>query len=172
MRNQNKTNFSLIIDPIYDIIDKFGVDILANDTLWNMVLGVLPSDDDEKAKALMEFSRRDTTMQKVNHLNQLTDLAEFFVQRHDYSEKNVTDFTYVIRQLTRYAFDDERATYALTRLKEMYLTFITEYYYESVKYGKKDQALKNIETFGEVILREAKDLREKLAEIATYKPLN
>lgn len=172
MRNQNKTNFSIIIDPIYDIIDKFGVDILANDTLWNMVLGVLPSDDDDKAKTLMEFSRRDTTKQKVNHLNQLTDLAEFFVHRHDYSEKNVTEFTYVIRQLSRYVFDDDQATDALTRLKEMYLTFITEYFYVSVQSGKKDEALKNLEIFGEEILREDRELQGKIADIINYRPLN
>lgn len=172
MRSQNKTNFSLIIDPIYDIIDKFGVDILANDTLWNMVLGVLPSDDDDKAKALMEFSRRDSTMQKVNHVNQLTDLAEFFIQRQDYSEKNVTEFTYVIRQLSRYVFDDDQATNALTRLKDMYITFITEYFYVSVQSGKKDEALKNLKTFGKEILREDRDLRERLAEITAFKPLN
>jgi hypothetical protein len=168
----DKTNFSIILDPIISLIEHLGIEAFATDTVCKMVLGVLPNDDSEKAKQLMEFSRRDTTEQKVEHIAQLTVLAELFTQRPVYTMENLTDFTYALRQLSRYAFDDEIATSALSKLKDLYIKFLTDYYYESLNFGKKEEALKNLKHFGEEILKEDKDICRKLKKIATFKPLN
>lgn len=172
MGGKNRTNFSLILDPIIPLIEHLGIETFATDTVWKMVLGVLPTDDSEKAKQLMEFSRRDTTEKKVDHIIQLTALAELFTQRPVYILEYLTDFTFAIRQLYRYAFDDERATSSLAKLKDIYITIMTDYFYESVKFGKKEEALKNLKYFGEEILMEDRELCRKLKKIETFKPLN
>ena len=65
---------------------------------------------------------------------------------------------------------DYKATFALKELKDLYISFMTEYFYQSVKSGKKKEAIKKLELFGEKILREDKDLQERLTKIITYKP--
>ena len=67
---------------------------------------------------------------------------------------------------------DAIAAASLKDLKDAYVAFITSYYYQSVKFGKKEEALKNLKLFGEDILYEDSYLRESLAKIASYKPLS
>lgn len=49
---------------------------------------------------------------------------------------------------------------------------MTEYFYFSVKAGTKEEAVENLKSFGKEILKEDKNLIERLFEIIDYKPLN
>ena len=61
MRKSEKPFFSLVITPIFLFIEKIGIEILATDTVWSMVLGTLPTDDSIKADdgvQLQRYNRR------------------------------------------------------------------------------------------------------------------
>lgn len=149
-----------------------GTDYFVSNVLWSEVLGVMPPKAGERENQIMELSRKDATEDKIKGINILTHLAETIILRPDYNDENIQDFTYAIRQLTRYAWGDEKATSALAKLKDMYISFMTGYYLRYVQSGKKETATNNIEIFGEDVLREDKDLRERLVNILANKALN
>lgn len=154
------------------MMETLGVGMFSADSVWSMVLGVLPKGDSDQDKKMMEFSRKDSTEHKVENINQITGLAKLITQRYDYSISNLTDFTYAIRQLDRYTWDDNVASSSLTALKDIYISFITSYYHESLTLGKKKEALNTIKYFGEEILQEDKEISTRLAKISSYKMLN
>ena len=155
--------------PLFELV---GTGMFSSNALWCMVLGVMPEKEGERENKMMDINRKDETKYKIEGIDKLTQLAESITKRIDFNDENLQDFTYAIRQLTRYVWGDDEATAALVELKEIYISYITEYFYLSVKSGKKDEATRNLELFGEEILQEDLYLREKLAKIATYKPLN
>lgn len=169
---QKKTNLLYVLDAMTPITELGGTGILASNVPWCIVLGAMPAEEGEKERQMMEFNRKDETKDKVVAINRLTQLADSLTKRNDFNDENLQDFTYAIRQLTRYVWGDDKATTALNELKDMYISFMTEYYYQSVKFGKKEEANKNLERFGEEILKEDIDLRERIADIINYKPLN
>lgn len=172
MKKPNKTNLIYVLDAIMPLIELDGTGILASNVPWCIVLGAMPAEEGEKERQMMEFNRKDATKDKIEGITRLTQLAESITQRNDFNDENLQDFTYAIRQLTRYVWEDEKASTALKELKDMYISFMTEYYYQSVKFGKKEDAIKNLQIFGEEILKEDIDLRERIADIINYKPLN
>ena len=172
MKKPNKTNLLYVLDAIMPLIELGGTGIFASNSLWSIVLGVMPSKEGERENQIMELNRKDEPKYKIEGINRLTQLAESITQRNDFNDENLQDFTYAIRQLTRYAWGDDKATSALNELKDLYISFMTEYYYQSFKFGKEKEAIKNLELFGDEILREDTDLRERLSNIITYKPLN
>jgi uncharacterized protein YfkK (UPF0435 family) len=172
MKNKNNTSLSYVLDSIMPMIEIFGIGLFAADSVWCMVLGVLPNSDSERDKQMMEFSRKDPTEYKVDNIKQITKLARLITKRPDYSISNITDFTYAMRQLIRYTSGDEIATNSLTKLKKTYISFITEYYYESMTLGKKDEALKMIKYFGEEILKEDEEMSTELVNILFYNMLS
>ena len=172
MKKPNTTNLLYVIDEIMPLFELVGTGMFASNSLWCIVLGVMPAEDGERENQIMEINRKDETKYKIEGIEKLTQLAESITKRIDFNYENLQDFTYAIRQLTRYVLGDAKATAALVELKERYISYMTEYFYLSVRSGKKDEATKNLELFGEEILKEDLYLREKLAEIAAYKPLN
>jgi len=172
MDETDETKLGYVLDAVTPLIEEFGVGILASDFVWSIVLGVLPCEGSEHEIMAMEMSRKDPTIEKVKNIAKITAFAKMLTERPDYSDSNITDFTYAIRQLIRYTAGDSIAASYLKDLKNIYVSFITSYYYQSVEFGKRDDALKNLKSFGEEILQEDMFLREKLAEIAAYKPLS
>ena len=77
-----------------------------------------------------------------------------------------------MRQLIRYTSGDEIATNSLSKLKKIYVSFITSYYYEYMTLGKKEEAIEIIKYFGEEILKEDKEMSTKLAIILSFKMLS
>ena len=77
-----------------------------------------------------------------------------------------------MRQLIRYTSGDEIATNSLVKLKKIYISFITSYYYESMTLGKKEEATETLKNFCEKILKEDKEMSTKLANILSYKMLS
>ena len=145
---------------------------MASDFVWSIVLGVLPCQGSEYETIAMEMNRNDPTLEKVKNIAKITAFAKLLTERPDYSDSNLTDFTYAVRQLIRYTAGDAIATSYLKDLKNIYVSFITSYYYQSAEFGKRDDALNNLKSFAEEILQEDMYLRQKLAEIAVYKPLS
>lgn len=172
MKKLNTTNLLYVLDTIMPLIELGGTGIFASNSLWSIVLGVLPPEEGERQNQIMELNWKNSTKDKVEGIRRLTDLAESITKKHDYKDENLKDFTYAIRQLMRYSWGDEIATASLMKLRDMYITFMTEYFYQSMKFGKKEGAINNLKLFGEEILREDKDLRERLADVVSYKPLN
>ena len=168
----NNTSLSKVLASILPVIEIFGICMFAADSVWCMVLGVFPKSDSERDKVMMEFSRKDPTEYKVENIKQITKLARLITKRPDYSISNITEFTYAIRQLIRYTSGDEIATNSLTKLKKIYISFITSYYYEAMKLGKKKEAMEKIKYFYEEILIEDEEMSTKLADILSYKMLS
>jgi len=172
MPQKKSTNLLYALHSIKPLLELEGTDYFVSNVLWSEVLGVMPPKAGERENQIMELNRRDATEHKIEGINMITHQAESIIQRLNYNDENIQDFTYAIRQLTRYALGDEKATYALTKLKDMYISFMTNYYFQYVKSGKREAAINNLEIFGEEILREDKDLRERLANILANKSLN
>jgi len=168
----NKTGFSHVLGAIIPMMETFGVGIFASNSVWSMVLGVLPKNDGEREKQMMEFSRRDSTEDKVDNINTITRVAGLITKRPDYSISNITEFSYAIRQLNRYVSGDEIASSSLSKLKKIYISYITSYHHESMTLGKKKEALETLKYFGEEILQEDEELKTKLAKISFYKMLS
>ena len=168
----NKTRFSYVLKAIAPLMKTLGIGMFAVNSVWSMVLGVLPKNESEREKQMMEFSRRDSTEDKVDNINQITKLARLITKRSDYSISNITEFSYAIMQLNRYASGDEIASSSLSKLKKIYISYITSYYHESMTLGKKKEALETLKLFGEEILKEDEEMRTKLAEISSYKMLS
>ena len=172
MNEKNKTNFSKVLPSIYSIIETFGVDILAGDIIWSMVLGTLPHKEGELENNVLEMSLKDSTEDKVDNIQQITDLAKLITTRPDYSISNLTDFTYAIKQLISYTSGDDIASGSLSDLKDIYISYITSYYYESMTLGEKREALETLKYFGEEILKDNEEMSTKLVSILSYQPLN
>jgi hypothetical protein len=172
MNQPNNTYFSKILNPIIPMIEKCGVGIFASNAVWCIVLGVLPKGEEERDKKIMKKSCNDSTENKVDNINRITELAKLITQRPDYSNSNLTDFTYAIRQLIRYAMGDEIAYSSLTNIKGIYISFVAAYFHESMTIGKRQEALDTLKYFGEEILKEDEEMKTKLAEIRTYKMLS
>lgn len=172
MDKTDKTKLGYVLDAVTPLIENFGVEILSSDFVWGIVLGVFPCRGSEYEMTAMEVNRKDTTEEKVKNIARITEIAKLLAERPDYSDSNITDFTYAVRQLIRYTVDDEFATGSLKDLKDTYVSFMTSYYYQAVKFGKREEALNNLNSISEEILQEDIYLREKLAEIAAYKPLS
>jgi len=168
----NKTCLSYVLKSIIPLIESLGVGMFSANSVWSMVLGVFPKGDGEREKQMMEFSRKDSTEDKVDNINTITGLAKLITKRPDYSISNLTDFTYALRQLIRYSYGDQIASTSLSDLKNIYFSFIISYYYESMTLGKIKEALDTLKYFGEEILKEDEELRAKLSNIASYKMLS
>lgn len=164
---KNNTIFSKAIIPINQLIDKFGVDICASDMVWCIILGALPYHEGKLENMVLEMSLKDSTEHKVENINQLTELAKLFTKRKDYSESNLYQFSCAIKQLFKYVSGDQSVTLALTEMKNIYLSFITSYYRESMSIGQKEEALEVIKFFREDIFQEYEKMKEDLAKI-TY----
>ncbi|GEM_PF-4029517 len=170
--NKNKSNLAFVLDTIDPLIQNFGVEILASNSAWSIVLGVLPCEGSEDEKKAMEQNRRDTTMEKVENIARLTVLGKPLADRPDYSDSNIKEFTLAVRQLLRYTAEDETASAYLKDLKFIYISFITSYYYQSVKFGKKEEALKILAHIANVMLAEDEKMKKQITTIMNYKPLN
>ena len=88
MRRNNKSSFSLVLNAIMPMMETFGIGMFAADSVWSMVLGVLPNGDSDRDKQLLEFSRRDTTENKIDNIIAITELARQITKRPDYSNSN------------------------------------------------------------------------------------
>lgn len=172
MNNSNKSNISHVLKSIIPMMEAFGIGLFAANSVWSMVLGVLPENDGEREKQMMEFSRKDSTEDKVDNINTITGLAKLITKRHDYSISNLTDFTYAIRQLVRYSNGDEIASSTLSKLKKIYVSYVTSYYQDSMTLGKKKEALETLKYFSEDILKEDEEIAIRLAKIASLKMLS
>lgn len=172
MNEINKTNFSKVLHSINSIVEKFGVDILAGDIVWSMVLGTLPINEGDLSKKVLEMSLKDSREDKVYNIHQITELAKLITQRPDYSISNLTDFTYTIRQLDRYTLGDEIVSTSLSELKDIYISFMTSYYYESMTLGKKKEALETLKYFSEEILKEDLEMKKIINDISFPQALN
>ncbi|MBN1182183.1 MAG: hypothetical protein JXB49_07840 [Bacteroidales bacterium] len=172
MDETDKTKLGYVLDAVTPLFEDFGVGILASDFVWSIVLGVLPCEGSEHEEMAMEMNRKDATIEKVKNIAKITAFAKMLTERPDYSDSNISSFTYAVRQLIRYTAGDAVATSYMKDLKNIYVSFITSYYYQSVEFGKRDDALNNVKSFGEDILHEDSYLREKLAEIAAFKSLS
>jgi len=87
-------------------------------------------------------------------------------------EKDVDIVNVPMRQLIRYTSGDEIATHSLTKLKKIYISFITAYYYEAMKLGKKKEAMETFKHFSEEILKEDEETSIQIANILSYKMLS
>lgn len=172
MNHSNKSSFAYVFNAIIPMMETFGVGLFSANSVWCMVLGVLPKSDGEREKKMMDFNRKDRTEDKVDNINAITGLAKRITKRHDFSISNLTDFTFAIRQLIRYSSGDEIASSSLSKLKKIYITYITSYYHESMTLGKKKEALDTLKYFGEEILQEDEEMMTRLINISTYKMLS
>lgn len=64
MNKSNKSSFAYVFNAIIPMMETFGVGLFSANSIWSMVLGVLPKSDGEREKKMMEFSRKDTTEDK------------------------------------------------------------------------------------------------------------
>ena len=172
MNNSNKSSFAYVFNAIIPMMEALGIGLFASNSVWNMILGVLPKSNGEREKQMMEFSRKDTTEDKVDNIKTITKFAKLITKRHDYSSSNLTDFTFAIRQLIRYSNGDEIASSALTKLKNIYISYIISYYHESMTLGKKKEALESLKYFGEDILKEDEEIAKRLSKISSFKMLS
>ena len=154
------------------MIEGVGIEIFASNTLWCLVFGVFPCAEGELEKQVIEASLKDIPEHKIDNIFKITEIAKLITQRPDYSTSNVTEFTYALRQLIRYASNDEIVSSSLSELKDIYISFITSYYYESTTFGKKEEAIKALKLFRQEILNEDEDMKARLAEILSYKLLS
>ncbi len=172
MNNSNKSRLAYVLKAISPMMETFGIGIFSSNSVWSMVLGVLPKNDGEQQKQMMEFSRRDSTEDKVDNINKITGLSKLITKRHDFSISNLTDFTFAIRQLIRYSSGDEIASSSLSKLRKIYINYITSYYHESMTLGKKKEALESLKYFGEDILKEDEEISKRLSKISSFKMLS
>jgi hypothetical protein len=172
MNNSNKSSLAYVFNAIIPMMEATGIGLFAANSVWSMVLGVLPKSDGEREKKMMEFSSKDTTEDKVDNIKTITKFANLITKRHDFEISNLTDFTYAIRQLIRYSNGDEIASSALSKLKKIYISYITSYYHKSMTLGKKTEAIDTLKYFGEDILKEDEEIAKQLAEISAFKMLS
>jgi hypothetical protein len=89
MDKTNKTNFSKVLPSIYSIIENFGVEILASNIVWSMVLGTLPYKEGKLENNVFEMSLKDINEDKIDNINQITELAKLLTQRPVYKLENL-----------------------------------------------------------------------------------
>jgi len=163
---KNTSKLAEILRKLSTLFENLDIEQIASNTVWNIVLGVLPVKYEGRENEIMEFNLKDSTHEKIDNIDQITDLAEYFLkEKPDYGFSNLESFSYALRQLIRYTFEDELAEASLDRLKDLYLTFITSYYLQATKAGINKVASENIKFFCEKILNEDKNLLSKLSEL-------
>lgn len=166
MNIKNNSRFAEILRKLSTLFENVDIKQIASNTVWNIVLSVLPVKFKGQEYQIMESNRKDRTAEKIDNVDQITDLAEYFLkEKPDYGFSNLESFSYALRQLIRYTSEDELAEASLDRLKDLYLTFITSYYLQAAKAGINKVASENIKFFCENILNEDKNLLSKLSDL-------
>lgn len=166
MKTKNNSIFAETILKLLPLFENVDIENIASDSVWNIVLGVLPVEFKGKEEELMEISRKDNTNEKIDNINQITDLAEYMVtEKPQYKFSNLESFSYAIRQLNRYVKGDSSAEMSLIRLKKLYIEFMTSYYLQALKNGSNKIACENLKLFAEKILNEDPFIKSKLAEL-------
>jgi len=164
MKIKNTSRLAEILRKLSTLFENVDLEQIASNTVWNIVLGVLPVKYEGRENEIMEFNLKDSTHEKIDNIDQITDLAEYFLkEKPDYGFSNLESFSYALRQLIRYTSGDELAEASLDRLKDLYLTFITSYYLQATKDGINKIASENIKFFCEEILNEDKNLISKFS---------
>jgi hypothetical protein len=163
---RNNSNFADVLRKLSPVLNEEYIDMLAANTVWNLVLGILPDKFNGIEEQIMEQARKDTTAEKIDNIEQLTHYAEYLCrEKPDYEYGNLELFSLALLQLVRYTEGDEKSGDSLRRMKDLYFSFITSYYIESVKNGTVRAASKNIRHFSEKIFGGHDDIRTKLNEV-------
>ena len=166
MKTKNNSIFAETILKLLPLFENVDIENIACDTVWNIVLGVLPIEYKGKENQFMDISRKDSTNDKVDNIDQITDLAEYIVtEKPRFEFSNLESFSYALRQLNRYVEGDSVAEASLIRLKELYLKYMADYYLQAVKNGSNQIASENLKIFAEKILYEDLYIKSKLAEL-------
>ena len=166
MAIQNNSRLAEILNKLSTLFENISIELLASDMIWKTVLGILPVKYKGHESQIMEINHKDSTAEKVDNIDRITELAEYFLkEKPTYEYSNLESFSYALRQLIRYSSNDEQAVTSLNRLKDMYIAFITSYYIQLTKDGLSKVASENISYFCKEILNEDKILISKLSNL-------
>ena len=166
MNTQNNSKLALVLRKLLPLFENIDIVLIASDTVWNIVLGVFPVKYDNRENQIMENNRNDSTAEKIDNIDQITEYAEYFLaEKPDFKYSNLESFSYALKQLLRYTSEDQQAVNSLNRLKDLYISFMTSYYLRSIKNGMSKSATENIRYFCKKILFEDNQLCSKLSNL-------
>lgn len=166
MIKKNSSNLAEIMRKLAPLLAEEHIELLAANSVWNLVLGILSDKFNGIEEQIMEQARKDTTAEKVDNIEQLTHYAEYLCrEKPDFGYENLELFSLALLQLIRYTEGDKKSGDSLRRMKDLYFSFITSYYIESVKTGTVRSASKNIRHFSEKIFGGHDEIRTKLNEV-------
>jgi len=166
MEIKNNSIFAKTLHKLTPLFQNVDIVDIAGDTVWNIVLGVLPIEFKGREEELMDNNRKDSTNEKIDNIDQITDLAEYMITEKPIFEfSNIESFSYALRQLNRYVKGDSLAETSLIRFKKLYLEFMTSYFLQAVKNGSGKIASKNLKLFSDKILSEDTFIKSKLSEL-------
>jgi len=164
MRNNSK--MAEVMSKLAPLLDEEYIDMLACNSAWNIVLGVIPYEFKGYENQIMEENRKDTSSEKIDNIERITSLSKYLLEiKPDFSYENLELFSLAACQLIKYTSGDSKAENSLTPLKDLYISFVTSYYIESVKSGNVRSASKNIRHFSEMIFGEHDEIRTRLNEV-------
>lgn len=164
----NNSLFHEIILKLSPIFDELDIEVVSSDFVWSIVLGMLPIEHNGYEDIMMENCRKDNTAEKIDNIEILTAYAEYMItDKPDFDYANLESFSQALRQLIRYVSGDPKAERSLEKLKDLYLSFMTTYYVESVKNGRIGSTYKNIRHFSNEILNIDEELKTKLNELVS-----
>ncbi len=168
MTPANNSLFHEIILKLCPILHELDIDYISSDFVWSIVLGMLPIEHKGYEDIMMENSRKDSTAEKIDNIERLTGYAEYMItEKPDFGYANLESFSQALRQLIKYVSGDPKAEQSLEKIKNLYISFITSYYVESVKNRGIGSASKNIGYFRDSILNIDDDLKTKLNELVS-----
>ncbi|HPJ58734.1 MAG TPA: hypothetical protein PLQ06_03320 [Bacteroidales bacterium] len=157
-----------ILRRVAPVLEEEFIDILALDFAWNIVLGIMPLEFEGIEDQIMEHNRKDTTAEKIDNIERITSISEYLLEsKPDFSYENLELFSQATGQLIKYAAGDREAENSLKPLKDLYISFVTSYYIESVKNGKVLPAIRNIKNINAKIFTGSPEINTKLLEIVS-----
>jgi hypothetical protein len=155
-----------VFKKLSPIIDEIEIESISSDFVWSIILGVLPLTPEGERNKLLEISLKDTTAEKIDNIEMITHYAEYFIKwKPDYRYPNVESFSQALGQLIKYVSTDPPAEKQLDRLKDLYISFITDYYIDSIKAGRSVSAAKNASFLAEKIFTDNMEIKARLNEI-------
>jgi len=148
------------------VVETLSIDMISSDFVWSIVLGVLPVEYKGLEDKIMENSRKDSTAEKIDNIEMITDYAEYFLkEKPDFGYANLELFSQALHQLIKYTSGDLQAENSLKKLKDLYISFMTFYIIESIKAGRNKISRENIIHFSEKIFRESPEIKARLNDI-------
>ena len=163
---KNNSNLAQIMRKLAPLLSNEYIELMATNSAWNIILGVLPDTLNGYEQKIMEQNRMDTSAEKIDNITRITSYAEYFLNnKPDFSLAYVESFSQAIAQLVKYTSGDKKAEDSLRPLKNLYISFMTSYYIKSVQNATVRSVTINIRDFSEIISVDDYELAARLNDI-------